>query len=348
MRPSGQETLGQSTLANLKQLARSLGLSITTVSRALDGYGDVAPATRERVQAAAKALNYRPNLAARSLRRRKPETVAVTLPAERGHFGPPIFLEMLAACGERLAEEGLDLMLVPTMSRTGEMETYRRLIEGRRADAMIVVRTYQEDERVAYLEDRGIPFVTHGRTARASGHAYIDGDGEAAFREATRALGALGHRIIAHIGAPQDLTFARVRRAGWLRGMSELDLPGTCEEITLPSEAGGYQAARSLLAGPLHPTALLCATDSIAIGALRALKEGGHRPGRDIAVIGHDNLPSSAFTDPPLTTMEIAVPDVGRRIAEMLVALIGGERPQQLQTLLPVRQVPRATHAHLS
>ena len=79
----------------------------------------------------------------------------MTLPAERGHFGPPIFLDMLAACGERLAEEGLDLMLVPTMSRTGEMETYRRLIEGRRADAMIVVRTYQEDERVAYLNERG-------------------------------------------------------------------------------------------------------------------------------------------------------------------------------------------------
>ncbi|NNC01050.1 LacI family DNA-binding transcriptional regulator, partial [Corallococcus exiguus] len=117
-------------MSNLKQLAQSLGLSITTVSRALDGYSDVAETTRERVQLAAKKMNYRPNPAARSLRRRKAETVAVTLPCEPGHFGPPVFLDMLASCGQRLAQEGLDLMLVPTMSHQGEMETYRRLVDG--------------------------------------------------------------------------------------------------------------------------------------------------------------------------------------------------------------------------
>ena len=152
-------------VSNLKLLARSLGLSITTVSRALDGYSDVAPATRERVQAAAQAMNYRPNPAARSLRRRRAEAVAVTLLTEPGRFGPPIFLNMLAACGQRLAEEGLDLMLLPTAGRAGEMDTYRRLLDGRRADAVIVVRTRLEDERVAFLKERGIPFITHGRTA---------------------------------------------------------------------------------------------------------------------------------------------------------------------------------------
>jgi len=173
-------------VSNLKLLAQSLGLSITTVSRALDGYSDVAPATRKRVQAAAQAMNYRPNPAARSLRRRKAEAVAVTLPTEPGKFGPPIFLNMLAACGQRLAEEGLDLMLLPTAGRAGEMDTYRRLLDGRRADAVIVVRTRLEDERVAFLKERGIPFVTHGRTARPDEHAFIDGDGEAGFRDAVR------------------------------------------------------------------------------------------------------------------------------------------------------------------
>jgi Bacterial regulatory proteins, lacI family len=85
-------------VSKLKHLAQSLGLSITTVSRALDGYSDVAPATRKRVQAAALALNYRPNSAARSLRRRKAEAVAVTLPLEPGRFGPAVFLNMLGAC----------------------------------------------------------------------------------------------------------------------------------------------------------------------------------------------------------------------------------------------------------
>jgi LacI family transcriptional regulator len=268
----------------------------------------------------------------------------VTLPTEPGRFGPPVFLGMLAACGQRLAEEGLDLMLLPIASRTAEMETYRRLVDGRRADAVIVLRTRLQDERVAYLQQRGIPFVTHGRTALAQGHAFIDGDGASGFKDATRHLAALGHRRIAHIAAPQDLTFAHLRRSGWLAALAEAGLASDCEADAPQTERGGYEAARALIAGPARPTALLCATDSIAIGALRAVKEGGLVAGRDIAVIGHDNLPSSAFTDPPLSTMEIDAPDVGRRLAELLIARLGGDDPRDLQTILPVRQVPRATH----
>ena len=215
-------------MSNLKLLAQSLGLSITTVSRALDGYSDVAPATRERVQAAAQAMNYRPNPAARSLRRRKAEAVAVTLPTEPGKFGPPIFLNMLAACGQRLAEEGLDLMLLPTAGRAGEMDTYRRLLDGRRADAVIVVRTRLEDERVAFLKERGIPFVTHGRTARPE-RACLHRRrrrGRLPGRR-PRSSRALGHRRIAHIAAPQDLTFAHLRRKGWLNRLSKKQvMPG--------------------------------------------------------------------------------------------------------------------------
>lgn len=331
-------------MSNLKQLAQTLGLSITTVSRALDGYPDVAPATRERVKATAQAINYRPNSAARSLRRRKAEAVAVTLPMEPGRFGPPLFLGMLAACSQRLAEEGLDLMLLPTTSREAEMETYRRLIDGGRADAIIVVRTQLEDERVSFLRERGIPFVTHGRTAGCEEHAFVDGDGEAGFREATRMLSSLGHRRIAHIAAPQDLTFAYLRRRGWLAGLEEEGLADAPECTAAPTEAGGHAAAVRLLEQPSPPTAMLCATDSIAIGVLSALKERGLRAGRDVSVIGHDNLPSAAFVDPPLSTMEIAAPDVGKQLAEMLIARLGGRDCRELQTILPVRQVPRATH----
>jgi len=331
-------------LSNLKHLARSLGLSITTVSRALDGYSDVAPATRERVRAAAEAINYRPNSAARSLRRRKAEAVAVTLPMEPGRFGPPVFLNVLAACSQRLSEEGLDLMLLPTAGRAAEMEAIRRLVDGGRADAIIVVRTRLEDERVAFLKQRGFPFVTHGRTARFEEHAFIDGDGESAFRRATEMLASLGHRRIAHIAAPQDLTFAHLRRTGWLAGLQETGQLDALEYATQPTEAGGYEAAQWLLRQSPRPTALLCATDSLAIGALSALKERGLMAGRDIAVIGHDNLPLSAFTDPPLSTMEIAAPDAGSQLAEALIARLGGRDHRDLQTILPVQQVSRATH----
>jgi len=236
-------------------------------------------------------------------------------------------------------------MLLPTINRAAEMETYRRLVDGRRADAMIVVRTRAHDERVEFLKERGLPFVTHGRTARPEAHAFIDGDGAAGFCDATHLLASLGHRRIAHLAAPKDFMFARLRRRGWLAGLGEHDLTSEFEAASEPTELGGYEAARALLARPRPPTALLCATDSIAVGALRALKEAGLEAGQDVAVIGHDNLPSAAFTDPPLSTMEIDAPDVGRELAELLMARLGGRDPRDLQTVLPVRQVPRATHA---
>jgi LacI family transcriptional regulator len=179
---------------------------------------------------------------------------------------------------------------------------------------------------------------------RADEHAFIDGDGEAGFRDATRLLASLGHRRIAHVAAPQDLTFAHLRRNGWLAGLRELGQSDPVEYITQPTEAGGYQATQWLLDQPAPPTGILCATDSLAIGALSALRDRGFAAGQDIAVIGHDNVPSAAFTDPPLSTMEIAAPDVGRQLAEMLIARLGGRDPRDLQTILPVRQVPRATH----
>ena len=136
----------------------------------------------------------------------------------------------------------LDLMLLPTTSPAAEMETYRRLIDGGRADAVIVVRTRLEDERVVFLKERGIPFVTHGRTARPDDHAFIDGDGESGFRDATRLLAALGHRRIAHICAPQTLTFAHLRRKGWLAGLADEGFDDPIESAVQPNEAGGYEA----------------------------------------------------------------------------------------------------------
>ncbi len=329
-------------MSKLRQLASSLHLSVTTVSRALDGYPDVSPATRERVRAAAAAAHYRPNAAARSLRTRKAETVAVTLPSETGRVGPPVFFEMLATCGERLAAQGLDLMLLPTVGPEAELALCRRLVEGRRADALIVVRTRRDDARIRLLLESGLPFVAHGRT-RLDRHAFVDGDGAAGFRSATERLAALGHRRIAHVTAPQELTFAHLRRSGWKDAMAGLGLDASAEASGAPTEQGGYDAAQSLLRAQAAPTAFLCATDSMALGAMRALRERGLRPGLDAAVVGHDNLPASAFAEPPLSTMEIDAPDIGRELADLVIARIGGADIRDLQRVLPVRQVPRAT-----
>jgi LacI family transcriptional regulator len=333
-------------MSSLRDLAKRLNLSVTTVSRALDGFPDVAVATRERVQALAKELNYHPNAAARNLRKQKVDAVAVALPAAASHVGIAGLLNMLMETGRTLAESGLDLLMLPTHDAASELAGLRRLVEGRRADAVILLRTLRDDPRVTFLSERDIPFVTYGRTESTVAHAYIDGDGEQGFRDATKMLIDLGHQRIALVAAPQEFMFAFVRHAGWQRQMIAAGLDNTMTEMAgEPTEVGGRSCAIKLLNQRPRPTALLCTTDAMAIGALTAVKDMNLVAGRDITIVGHDGLPSGIFTDPPLTTMTIAVPDVGTRLANLLVRRLQGTDSRALQELHPVAQVPRGTHA---
>lgn len=330
-------------MSALRALASSLGLSITTVSRALDGYGDVAVATRERVRRAAEAANYRPHPAARRLRLGATETVSLVLPGDPGHFDEPLYMELLAALGARFDAAGLDLMVLAARTPSEELALYRRLVESRRTDGIVLARTRVDDPRIRYLAESGIPFVVMGRTETPVTYAHVDGDGTAAFAEATRRLISLGHREIAYVGASMEFTFSKLRRDGWSGAMSEAGLRPRLSAETAATEEGGLGAVRALLRSTPRPTALLCATDRIAIGGLRAIKEAGLVAGRDVSIVGHDNLSASAFTEPALTTMELPIAKVGTRLAEMLLALIGGADVGGFAEVWPVAPIERAS-----
>lgn len=330
-------------MASLRSLASDLGLSITTVSRALDGYEDVAVATRERVSKAAAAAGYRPNSAARRLRKGSSETVALVMPTEPGRFYEPVFVDLLAVIGERLAARRYDLMLLAARPGAEELAAYKRIIKDRRADACVVVRTRRHDERIALLQEAGLPFVCHGRTETRSPYAFVDGDGEAGFRIVTSRLVALGHKRIAHLAAPDHFTFAELRARGWHMAMRAAGLADDLKVICASTEETGEAAATALLAGPGRPTALVCATDRIAIGAIRAIQAAGLVVGRDIAVTGHDNIHASRFTHPSLTTMELDVRTVGECLADKLLHLIEGGMPEQPGDIFPLRHILRAS-----
>jgi LacI family transcriptional regulator len=330
--------------SSLRDLASSLGLSITTVSRALDGYPDVSDATRERVRVAADLAAYRPNAAARRLRRGATDIVTLILPTDPGHFDEPLYLQMLAPIGDCLAQAGYDLTLIAATPGPDEIKMYRRIVEERRADALIVVRTRHRDPRVQYLAMQEFPFVTLGRTECARPYAHVDGDGEQAFRIATERLCALGHRRIVHLAAPSAFTFAGLRSRGYAAAMAAAGLlPVVVEDLA--SEEGGYRAARAALAAPPRPTALVCATDRMAIGAMRAAREMALAVPRDLSIVGHDNLPATAFTDPPLSTMELPIAETGVRLAEMVLARLGGADPGELAHLRAVEMIDRASTA---
>jgi LacI family transcriptional regulator len=205
------------------------------------------------------------------------------------------------------------------------------------------VRTRRHDERIAMLQEAGLPFVCHGRTESRAPYAFVDGDGEAGFREATSRLIGLGHSRIAHIGAPDVFTFAELRARGWHLAMRTAGLADDLKTTCLATEEAGEAAAAVLLARPDRPTALVCATDRIAIGAVRAVHAAGLVVGRDIAVTGHDNIHASRFTHPDLTTMEFDVRSVGECLTDKLLQLVGGGMPDQPGDVFPLRQILRAS-----
>jgi LacI family transcriptional regulator len=334
---------GEYILTSLRNLASDLGLSITTVSRALDGYGDVAVETRERVKKAANAIGYRPNSAARRLRKGSSETIALVMPTEPGRFYEPVFVELLAVLGERLATRHYDLMLLAARPGADEQVAYRRIIKDRRADACIIVRTRRHDERVTLLQEAGIPFVCHGRTETQVAYSFVDGDGEAGFREITNRMINRGHRRIAHLAAPDYFTFAELRARGWHFAMRATNLVDDLKRTCLATEDAGEAAAAYLLAGSDRPTALICATDRIAIGAVRAVQAAGLLVGRDIAVTGHDNIHASGYTHPALTTMELDVRNVGECLADKLFELLDNGQPKEGGSVFPLRQILRAS-----
>ncbi len=329
---------------SIRKLARSLDLSITTVSRALAGYPDVKEATRERVRAAAMAAGYRPNASARSLKLGRADAIGLIVP--QASRGDQFLSEFVAGLGAALAERGLDLLVTSAAPGEAELAAIRRVHYARKVDGFVLPRTRWIDPRVDLLIELGVPFVSHGRTARASEHAWLDIDGEAAFVAVMERLLALGHRRIGFIGAPELFTYARHRRAGYLKALSQNGIAADEALMVVAERADiedGAAAAGRLLALPQPPTAMLAATDTLAFGALSAIRSAGLTVSRDVSVIGYDDLTLAAHTVPPLTTMRQAIVDEGRTLVELLLGRIGGKPVEDLQVLRRAELVVRGS-----
>jgi len=331
---------------NLDQLAERLGLSKTTVSRALAGYADVSAKTRERVQEAAKAHGYQPNPLAQRLRSGRLDTVGLIIPSDLRPFGDAFFVDQVTNLCRTLTDHGLDLLLSASDRGDAELAALKRLVDGRRVDAMIVVRTRRRDDRVDYLLEKNVPFVCHGRTEDASAYAFVDMDGEAAGRLATDHLITLGHRSIAFISPPSlELTFAWHRKKGYVSALKAGKL-AVDQALILEGEgdeAFGEAATRRLLDLPRAPSAIVCATDLEAIGALRAITDLGLTAGKDVSVIGHDDLPEASLTQPPLATIRQPHAAVGTRLAEIVVKLVEGDNPKTYQEIWEPTLISRAS-----
>jgi LacI family transcriptional regulator len=283
----------------LKELATELGLSITTVSRALAGYTDVSAATRARVSAAADRLAYVPSRAGRSLVSGRTDFIGMVLPIRDEKLVDPFVGAFVTGLGEGFAAHGRDLFVATVPRGRSELDVLRHIVNGARADAVVIHRTEVEDARVNFLLDRRFPFVAHGRVPQEPrDYPWFDTDGEAAFAQAVAMLVDLGHRDFAMLTVAEPYTFATLRRSGAEDALAEAGLrlePGAVASAPMFDHAAALTASERLLSSAPRPTAVFCATDTLALALLEAADRMRITVPDELSVIGFDDIPVSAY-----------------------------------------------------
>ncbi len=337
---------------DIRALADRLGLSIGTVSRALNDRKDVSPVTRQRVLEAAEAFGYTPNQFGRTLRIGRTATIGfmLTLEHDSAVHGDPFFMALLEGVQAGLVDHGLDLVIL--LARKGEDgETFlRRHIARGTVDGWLLSGTQHVDARIALLTDRRIPFVALGRTASVSDYAWIDLDFEGVVAAAMTLLLTNGHRRIGLVTPPATINNSHIVVAEYRAALARAGL--TIDEALIhrgdSDEHDGEAATRELMALAEPPSALLLMGETAPVGAYRALRGLGCEPGRDIAVIGLRDNPTCQALSPDLTCFTLDLNALGLALAHELVAIIAdkdGDTRQRLHLRWPMELRLRQSHA---
>jgi len=336
-------------VTNLKTLSKHLGLSQATVSRALNGYDSVKPATRERVEAAAKALNYRPNSSAQRLATGRAGAFGVVVTSGEHMLIDPHFTEFLAGLTRTLAESEIDIVM-SSAAPENQVATFKRFADSGKVDGFIVSAPKKFDPRIEALIEMDFPFVVHGQCAASERYSFFDIDNKLAFDKATDLLLQLGHRRIAFLNGIPDAMFAIQRNEGYFEAFSRYGLTPAPEMLVKDqmTEEVGFNRLRPLLDSENPPTAVLCSSMILALGAQRAIREKGLQIGKDISIISHDDGLSSIKTENfsvPLTVTRAAIRDAGVALAGMLRDIVEGKITTPMQRIEPVDLIVRGSTA---
>jgi len=341
----------------IKDVAKRAGVSPSTVSRVIADHPRISRATKERVRAAMRELNYQPNAAARSLVRRRTQTIGVALSrSTEAALANPFFPEVLRGIGAAARLARYSLTLTTATSYDEERQQCMELLTQRRVDGLIVLASHTDDPLIDWLDERGHPFVVLGRVPGRD-VPHVNNDNVAAAREATQHLLELGHRRIAFVGGPLDFIVTLDRLEGYKQALQEAGLAVDPRLVVTTdfSYEQAYEAARRLLtdsslagapgkgAGGVsgRPTAFVAIDDGVALGVLAAAKSLGLRVPEQVSVVGFNDSPVCPHVAPPLTSVFIPVFDMGFAAAQMLCDILAGKRGSRavsLATRLVVRQ----------
>lgn len=328
---------------NLEDIARISGVSRSTVSRVINNSPNVRPDTRERVLRVIAENNYSPNVVARSLVTQRTRVIGIYIPYFVSDvFADPYFPTLIQAVTTYANEQDYDVMLWLRGQNAAPTHLHRRVLDNRITDGLILASTAKDDPLLDHLLERGRPYILNGRPwQHADNTNYVDATNYQGAQQAVEHLMRLGRQRIAHISGKADMNAGYDRMMGY---MDSLRRNGIQFDSNLLfegdfTETSGYVGMRRLLTA--NPDAVFVASDHMALGALRALREAGVCVPDDVAVIGFDDMPFATLAEPQLTTIRQPVQRQGFLAAEGLIGLIEGRITPPYQVSLPTQLVIR-------
>jgi DNA-binding LacI/PurR family transcriptional regulator len=324
----------------LERVAARAGVSRATVSRVVNGSTRVAPGIRDAVMRAVDELGYVPNLAARSLVTQRTDSIALVVsePTTRVFSDDPFFAGIIRGVSQELeaADKQLVLMLAASQASHDRVERYAT---AGHVDGVLVASVHGADPLPGTLARMGIPVVASGRPLTRHAMPYVDMDNAGGAALAVEHLLAAGRQRIATIAGPQDMIAGIDRLAGYRAALRDSDRRSIVAVGDFTRESG-TQAMRQLLSDDPALDAVFVASDMMALGALRALRQAGRRVPDDVAVVGFDDIDNARYSEPPLTTVRQPTIDMGRHMVRLVLRLGAGE-PADEPVILPTELVVR-------
>ncbi|MEH7306824.1 LacI family DNA-binding transcriptional regulator [Neobacillus drentensis] len=312
-------------MTTIKDIAKAAGVSVTTVSRALNGYSDVSVKTREKIMSIAKDLNYSPNTLARGLVMNKSKTVGLLVSGiNRESEKDQITYSILSGINESVSEKDYDLVLFNTNSTKQREKTYTQLCRERRVDGVIIQGIKTDDPYLKEVVDCNIPCVLIDIPIHSDQVGYVSTDNVSGAKKAVEYLIGLGHTNIAMVNGHSKAFVSQRRQEGYISALSDNGLTvhpnwivnGRFEEVS------AKEAALKLLTDNREITAIFCASDLMALGVMKAAEELGLSVPGDLSIVGYDDILLASYSSPPLTTISQNFFQLGFQAANLLINIL--------------------------
>ncbi|OIJ17058.1 LacI family transcriptional regulator [Anaerobacillus alkalilacustris] len=323
-------------MATIKDIAKAAGVSVTTVSRALNGYSDVNEKTRTKIKEIAEQLQYSPNALARSLVMNKTNTVGLLVSElNRSGVKDNFTFEVMCGINDSLGDLGYDLILFNTNTAKQKKKSYAQLSRERQVEGVIIQGMKKDDPYLKEVIDSNIPSVLIDIEMKGTNVGYVTTDNEFGAQMAMKHLINYGHRNIAMINGSDQALISRKRLKGYKKVLKDAEITFNENYVVdgAFSEQKSEEVALQLLEEHPEITAIFCASDLMAMGVLKAAKKKGFHIPEDLSVVGFDDITLAAYVDPPLTTIAQDKYQIGYEAAKLLIDMLQGKDQRRMKML---------------